>query len=98
MVIVGTIQFKPETANDIGKRFLELAPVPDYLTLIGPFVKARIDGTYGLEIFEVDDAKLAHGLDYVSNRYISYYGIPDFNYTTEIFYSAQEALKMVGLA
>jgi hypothetical protein len=98
MVIVGTIQFKPETANDIGKRFLELAPVPDYLTLIGPFIKARIGGTIGLEIFEVDDAKLALALDYVSNRYISFYGIPDFSSTTEVYYSAHEALKMVGLA
>lgn len=98
MVIVGTITFKQETANDIGKRFIELAPVPDYMKLIGPFVKAKMDGTYGMEIFEVDQAKLGMGIEYVSNRYISYYGIKGFNYTAEVYYSAAEALKMVGLA
>lgn len=98
MVIMGSIRFSPETANDIGRRFLELSPVPDYMKLIGPFVKAKIDGTHGLEIFEVDDSRLALAMDYVSNRYIAYYGIPGFRYTIDIFFSAQEALKLVGLA
>ena len=98
MVIVGSIKFTSETASDIGRRFLELPPVPDYMKIIGPFVKAKIDGTHGLEIFEVDEARLALALDYVSNRYIAYYGIPGFSFTTEVYFSAQEALKMVGLA
>jgi len=98
MVIVGTIKFKPETAKDIGKRFLELPPVPGHMKLIGPYVKAKMEGTHGLEIFEVDESKLPLAMEYVSNRYISFYGIPDFNFTVEIHYSAQEALKMVGLA
>lgn len=98
MVIVGTIKFSPESANDIGRRFLELPPLPDYLKLTGPFVKAKIDGTHGLEIFEVDESRLALALDYVSTRYVSYYGIPGFTYTTDIYFSAQEALKLVGLA
>ena len=98
MVIVGTIRFKPETANEIGTRFLELAPVPDYLKLIGPFIKAKVDGTYGMEIYELDESKLAVGLDFVSNRYIAFYGIADFSFTVEVHYHAQEALKMVGLA
>ena len=98
MVIVGTIKFKPETAKDIGKRFIELPPVPGYMKLIGPFVKAKMEGTHGLEIFEVEESKLALAMEYVSNRYISFYGIPDFNFTAEIHYSAQEALNMVGLA
>ncbi len=98
MIIVGTIKFTPETATDIGKRFMELAPVPDHMKLIGPFIRSKADGIHGMEIFEVEESKLSLAVDYVSNRYITYYGIPGFKAYTEIYYSAQEALKMVGLA
>ena len=98
MIIVGNITFTPETATDIGKRFLELAPVPNHMKLIGPFLKSKPDGIHGLEILEVEESKLSLAVDYVSNRYISYYGIPGFNSSSEVYYSAQEALKMVGLA
>ena len=39
MVIIGNISFPQESANDVGKRFLELPPVPDFMTLKGPYIK-----------------------------------------------------------
>ena len=47
---------------------------------------------------ELDKAKLAEGVEYVSNRYVTYFGIPGFRYAVTPYFEAQEALKMIGLA
>ena len=99
MVIIGMNSFPPESANEIGKRFLELPPLPDYLTMKGPYVHGMMEwGIQGVEVFELDKAKLAEGLEYVSNRYVTYFGIPGFRYAIAPYFEAQEALKMIGLA
>ena len=99
MVIIGTNSFPPESANEIGKRFLELPPLPDYLTMKGPYVHGMMEGgIQGVEVFELDKAKLAEGLEYVTNRYVTYFGIPGFRYAIAPYFEAQEALKMIGLA
>ena len=58
MVIIGNISFPQESANDVGKRFLELPPVPDFMTLKGPYIKGKKkDGIQALEIYELDKSK-----------------------------------------
>ena len=99
MVIIGTNSFPPESANEIGKRFLELPPLPDYLTMKGPYVHGMMEGgIQGVEVFELDKAKLAEGVEYVTNRYVTYFGIPGFRYAIAPYFEAQEALQMIGLA
>ena len=99
MVIIGMNSFPPESANEIGKRFLELPPLPDYMTMKGPYVHGMMEGgIQGIEVFELDKAKLAEGVEYVTNRYVTYFGIPGFRYAIAPYFEAQEALKMIGLA
>jgi hypothetical protein len=38
MIILSTVSFPPESAKEIGKRFTELAPLPDYITRRGPYI------------------------------------------------------------
>ena len=99
MVIIGKNLFPPESANEIGKRFLELPPLPDYMTMKGPYVHGMMEGgIQGIEVFELDKAKLAEGVEYVTNRYVTYFGIPGFRYAIAPYFEAQEALRMIGLA
>ncbi len=99
MVIIGKNLFPPESANEIGKRFMELPPLPDYMTVKGPYVHGMMEGgIQGIEVFELDKAKLAEGIEYVTNRYVTYFGIPGFRYAIAPYFEAQEALKMIGLA
>ena len=97
MVIISNISFPPENAADVGKRFLEIAPVPDFMKLKGPYVKGRPDGIQAFELYELDNSKLAEGLDYVTNRCVAYFGIPNYRYEINVFFEAVEALKMIGL-
>lgn len=47
---------------------------------------------------DLDEIKLALGLDSVTQRYVSYFGIPGFTYETHVYFEAQESLKRIGLA
>ncbi len=99
MVILAVLSFPPESAKEIGKRFLELPPVPDYLTMRGPFIQGvKGDGIQTTVVYEFDRAKMADAMEAVSNRYVPYYGVPGFTYTINVCLEAQEALKMIGLA
>ena len=54
-------------------------------------------GILGMEIFELNNDKLAKGLEYVTNRYSTYFGIPGFKYNVAPYTQAYEALKLIGL-
>lgn len=98
MVIITAVRFPQESANEVGKRFLELAPLPDFMTLNGPFIKGTQQGIKVMEIYNLDESKLALGLDYATQRCISYFGIPGYTYEVNVYFEAQEALKLIGLA
>ena len=98
MVIIGKISFPPESANEIAKRFSELPPLPDYMTIKGPYVRGVMErGIQGIEIVELNNDKLAKGIEYVTNRYIAYFGIPGFKYNVAPYTQIYEALKLIGL-
>ncbi|MEA3435154.1 MAG: hypothetical protein U9R43_01720 [Thermodesulfobacteriota bacterium] len=98
MVIIGDISFPQESANDIGKRFLELPSVPEFMTLKGPYIKGKKnDGIQALEIYELDNSKIAEGIEFVTNRCVKYFGIPGYIYEINVYFEATEALNMIGL-
>jgi hypothetical protein len=92
------MRFPQESANEVGKRFLEVAPPPDYMSMKGPYIKGTDQGIRCMEIFELDETKLALGIDAVTQRCVSYFGIQGFTYEINVYFEAQEALKLVGLA
>lgn len=98
MVIIGDISFPQESANDIGKRFLELPSVPEFMTLKGPYIKGKKnDGIQALEIYELDNSKIAEGIEFVTDRCVKYFGIPGYIYEINVYFEATEALNMIGL-
>jgi hypothetical protein len=55
------------------------------------------DGIQAFELYELDTLKISEGLEYASNRCVTYFGIPNFKYDINVFFEAAEALKMIGL-
>ncbi len=98
MVIINALRFPQESANEVGKRFLEIAPPPDFMSMKGPYIKGTKQGIRAVEIFDLDETKLALGLDYVTQRCVNYFGIPGLTYEANVYFEAQESLKLIGLA
>jgi len=99
MVIITENMFPPGSAKDIGKAFLELPPLPEYITMKGPFVLGDTErGIRSILIYECDNSKLADALQVVGDRVTNYFDVPGYTYSANAWYEAPEALKMIGLA
>ena len=99
MVIVVSEIFPPESAKDVGKGFAEQPQLPDYLKMMGPYLRgSALQGIQSLVIFEVDASKMADAMIVLGNRYAKYIGIPGFKYSINVWFDITEALAMIGLA
>ena len=99
MVIIGTMSFPPQSAKEVGKCFMELPPVPDYITMKGPYVHGvKGEGIQSTILYEFDRSRMAEAFENVSNRYVAYHGVAGLTYAINVCLEAQEALKMIGLA
>jgi hypothetical protein len=89
--------FPQESATELGKRFKDVEPAPDFMTTIGPFIKSTLEGTKTIAIYEFDASKYAEAIEYLNNRYVANHGIPGFRYSLEHWLDAMDALKLIGL-
>jgi hypothetical protein len=98
MVIIGIMSFPPEQSKEIGKRFLEFPPLPAYMTIKGPFISNESGvGVKTITIYEFDQSKTREAIEFVSNRYTTFYSVSGFTCSVNAWLEAIEALKMIGL-
>lgn len=98
MVIVTQMAFPPESANQIAKRFIEAPSLPEYMVRKGPYVSSELtDGIRTLNIYELDNVRLAEGVAFVSDLMTTYFGVPGFSYTIRQYLEVEEALKLLGM-
>ena len=82
----------------MAKRFLEAPQIPDFLVRKGPYVSSRAsDGIFVVSLFELDNANLAAGLEFLGTYHAIFYGIPGFKYEFKPFFNVEEALKVIGM-
>ena len=99
MVIILSTSYPSENATEMGKRFLELPPLPDYLTRRGPYVLGtKGEGITSTTIYEIDrSTKLAEAFEEVAKQAVHFLGVPGFTYSINVGLEAEQALKMIGL-
>jgi hypothetical protein len=99
MIILSVSSFPPESAKEIGKRFMERAPLPDYIKMRGPYILPRQeDGIKSITIYEVDrPTRIAEAFEHLSNDQARYFGVQGYSYSINVSLEAGEALKVVGL-
>jgi hypothetical protein len=99
MIIIAQIEFPPQMAKEIGKCFLKLPPLPDYLKINGPYVRAsEDDGMKVITLYVCDNTHISEALLAVNNRLTGYYDVKGFTYSCDVWLHAPEALTMIGLA
>ena len=99
MVIITETIYPPGSAKDVGKCFVELPSLPDFITMKGAYIHSSAgQGIRGMVIYECDKSKLAEAIEIVGDRVTKYFEIPGYTYSMNVWLEAQEALKLVGLA
>jgi hypothetical protein len=98
MVVITENVFPPESAKGIGKAFLGLPPLPEYITMKGPYILSDTEmGIRSILIYECDNSKIAEALQFVADRVTNYFDVPGYSYAVNAWFEAPEALKMIGL-
>ena len=98
MVIIGILSYPPESAKEMGKRFLEQPPLPAYITMRGPYFSADVgEGNKAIVIYEFEQSKFAEVYQFSSTRLTKYFGVPGFTYSLRPWLEAKEALKAIGM-
>ena len=99
MVIVSNVSFPTESAKEMGERFLQVSPLPDFLSRKGPFFSSNnTGGVNSLSVYELDNDKLAEWMTAVSEYITGFFGVPGFSYEVKVSLEVEESMKMIGLA
>ena len=96
MILIGTITFPEELANDVADTYAHLPTVPDYITIKGTYVY-NIPGEdkRAFSIFEFDEAHLEGATKYFVSRYEAFGRVKGLTSTLEEWLDVQDALKVV---
>ncbi|MGW8322258.1 MAG: hypothetical protein ACWGSD_11960 [Thermodesulfobacteriota bacterium] len=99
MVIVLRTSYPTEKAPEMGKRFLEVPALPDYITRRGPYVLGvREAGIQSITVYEIDrSTKLAEACEEVAKQAVHFIGVAGYTYSIDVCFEVDEALKMIGL-
>ena len=98
MIIISLTSYPTESVKEMGKRFMEMPPLADYITMKGPYISSDVgEGVRGIKIYEFDEAKYAEAMNCLGERVASLFGVPGFSYSLKHWLEVQDALKMIGL-
>ncbi len=98
MIIISLTSYPTESVKEIGKRFMELPPLADYITMKGPYISSDVgEGIKGITIYEFDESRYPEAIKYLGERVAALFGIPGFSYSLKHWLEVQDALKMIGL-
>lgn len=76
--MLGTLTFPADSAAAVAGNFGRIAPVPDFMKLIGPYVRSSIEGGIStISIYECDDARADEAVDYLTRRYATFADIQE---------------------
>ena len=95
IVIMGS--FPAHVGMEVGKRFLKLEKLPDYVKTEHVFNVAAGDYTF-FTIYKIEDeSKYFDGIKAIVKRFSGYMDIVGYKYTLCPVLEAKDALSMVGL-
>jgi len=98
MIIVSNVTYPPESTREIAKRYLTAPPLPDFITKKGPYISAsRRTGMHSLTYYELDNTRLAQGLQAIGESLAIYFGVPGYQYEIKPYFELEEGLSILGL-
>lgn len=97
MVIVTTVSFGKEGRHERGA-VGELPPIPDFITMMGPYIKNVKfgGGIQTIHLFEFDESRLDEARDFINDRMRIYGEIADLTYSVDLWLNLEDILRMTG--
>ena len=98
MVIIAFASYPPESAKEIGKRYVKLSPPPDFITMEGPYMYSNGEsGMQAASLYKFDKSKAAEALQVAHDQHAVFFGVPGYQYDIKVCAGAERALKVSGV-
>lgn len=96
MIVIGTITFSEDLANDVAETYGTLPPIPDFVTVKGTYVyKTEGEDIRAFAIFEFDESRIDDATDYFKARYAAFSKVAGLQSKVEEWLDVEDALKVV---
>jgi hypothetical protein len=97
MLIITESTYPQQSINEVVKCFKELPPLPEYITLRGPYSITDVQkGIKTIAIYEFDGSKYQEASEIINRRLAAYRDVPGMAWSANRWLDVQEALKTVG--
>jgi hypothetical protein len=98
MIIISIVTYPPESTKEIVKRYLKAPVLPEFINKKGPYVSAsRTDGMNSITYYELENSRLAEGLQAIAESLAIYFGVPGYTYDLKPYFELEEGLNILGL-
>ncbi|MBF0304016.1 MAG: hypothetical protein HQK73_13330 [Desulfamplus sp.] len=98
MILITSVIYPPESAKEVAKRYLTAPKLPEYLKKKGPYICADINnGINSITFYEIENERMAEGLQALGNNMASYIGIAGYKYDIRPYYDLEEGLRVIGM-
>lgn len=98
MILMSNVTYPPESTKDIANRYLKAPVLPDFINKKGPYISAdRTEGMNSITYYELDNSRLAEGLQAVAESLAIYFGVPGYKYDLKPYFELEEGLNILGL-
>ena len=96
MIVFAHMKFSPDSAVAVAETFGRIAPVPEFMKIIGPFIRSNIEeGILTVSIYECDDDHVEEAMAYLKARYASFEAIEGVTTSVEEWLGVGVALKLL---
>lgn len=98
MYLMATTSWPMSSSVELGKAFLGLPEMPDFLKRVSLFYAWGGVGVKAYSLYDVDDAKAREGFVALTSRMMQFRDIPGMEINVEPLLTIEEAMPMVGLS
>jgi hypothetical protein len=96
MIVIGTITFSEELANDVAQCYTTLPPLPDFISMTGTYVYTKEgEDIRAFAIFDFDESHADDATEYFVMRYDAFAKVKGLTSKLEEWINVQDALKVV---
>jgi hypothetical protein len=94
MVHIILSSYPLQSSQECAKVYLEVAPIPDYITEKGIYIRLAQDvGVEVIHILEFDNSKVSEAYEYIGKRIMAFSKVPGFSCSSQPWMSVEDALK-----
>ena len=98
MVMIGISMYPLGSSKEVGKRYAQLPPLPQYVTLKGPYFHSEVGlGIKSITLYEFDASKIQEVGEAIRSRVAKMIDVPGYTFSVDTWTEVKDALKMVGI-